>query len=797
VGSALALLSRCDITGDEAIANAAASALAIRFPDESRTAARDLFASTELQPAQRRRSNKGASAASLAFERGGLEGYGALLFARHALASMSEDKRDEIVDVPLCLRRCLDALEKVSRPHGPAYLKQLLHVVALVDFCEDAMRACAEKLAEAILSKAPIEASEAQGADDFGLMDLGVVLLRKCCGLLGATQFRPAKQHALESQCSTRVVLIVSDLCQPLQGDSNGSDDAFSDGNFALRLSVRLQDVNNKIEIRTARRTELAQQKKKAVANEEFIVAEKLKQAAKKNDEELALLQKDHRNVKDQRDCSLLRVLAILKALLRWSNSDVRRDPALKGILDQILRPVVSLPALTPDVELAAVTCICLLCVRDPMTAKGHWGLLMELLRMLRMGGDVTATEKKNHQARAVVAARTLVDCSLVHHSHGEMDRDEVLSAAHALAAVPFASRRVAIDPMMRWLTAFGHIFFEEHLREPVLEVQWALGWMLVEAFKQEIQEDEEEPEAPSPKKPAAKARTRALARGNSWVSKPMTAIAAPEPEEQEDGDDKDDDSEANAVASKVLRFFNLLPKMPGKHSAPMLSLALESVAESGLWRRAVLLQRMVGGTERWVRGFSWPQLFAFTYERLSEKMHFRLWKCSLQLCIASPKNSLLAEVHLALIRHLKVAPPGAGALVREAVSKGADQFALAPLLEKLPGAQGAMPEDAREMLLNREDALEQERERRISLAQLGVHVEAWAPADLPESDFLPPHHRMRGAKGKDLKGEKKAKSTIVPQPMSLGEEYDQQVQEQQPNKRRRVVGKTQTVQSA
>merc|ERR1719336_1378619 len=120
-----------------------------------------------------------------------------------------------------------------------------------------------------------------------------------------------------------------------------------------------------------------------------------------------------------------------------------------------------------------------------------HWGLLMALLRMLREE-NVSLAEKRNHEARASIAARTLVDCCFVHHTHGEMDREEVLSAAHALAAIPCASRRIAIDPMMRWLTAFGHIFFEEHLREPVLEVQWALGWILVEAFKQEIQEEDE-----------------------------------------------------------------------------------------------------------------------------------------------------------------------------------------------------------------------------------------------------------------------------------------------------------------
>jgi len=724
----------------------------------------------------------------MAYERGGLEALGALLFARHALANMSDEKRDELVDVPLVLQRCLEALDQVARPHGALLLKHMVHVAALVDFCEDAMRACAEKLAEAILSRGPTE--QLAGADDFGIMDLGVLLLRKALGLVGAMQLRPAKQQAHESQCSTKVVLIVSDLCQPLQGDAG--DDDLGEGNFAVRLSLKLQDVQSKIAVRTARRGEFAKEKKKAVANEEFIQAEKIKQAAKTNDDELVALQAEEKKLKNDRDVSLLRVLAILKSLLRWSNSDLRRDPALSGILDQILRPVVSLPALSEEVELAAVTSICLLCARDPTTAKSHWGLLMELLRMLRMDEKVTASERRMHQARASVAARTLVDCSLVHHSHGAMDREEVLSAAHALAAVPFASRTVAIEPMMRWLTAFGHIFFEEHLREPVLEVQWALGWMLVEAFKQEVQEDEEEEHA-SPKKPNAAAKGKSLARGNSWVTpNPRTVgAAAPQAEEEEEGDDMDEE-EATAIASKVLRFFNLLPKLPGKHGAPMLSLALESVAESGLWRRGVLLQRFSCGKERWVRGFSWPQLFAFTYERLSEQMHFRLWKCSLQLCVLAPRNALLAEVHLALIRCIKTAPPGAGELVREAVAKGADESALAPLLEKLPGAQGDIPAGAPELLLPREEALELERERRISLSGLGIQVEAWAPAELPEHFNVPPHHRMLlRAKGKEDKaGKKKGINTIVPQPMDVGEDEEEEAPQPAATKRRRCTGK-------
>ena len=63
-----------------------------------------------------------------------------------------------------------------------------------------------------------------------------------------------------------------------------------------------------------------------------------------------------------------------------------------------------------------------------------------------------------------------------------------------------------------------------------------------------------------------------------------------------------EEDAEAIAMASRLAQFFALLPKLPGKHGAPMLSLALESIAESGLWRRGVLLPHNEDGQTRWLR---------------------------------------------------------------------------------------------------------------------------------------------------------------------------------------------------
>ncbi|CAE7688557.1 unnamed protein product [Symbiodinium sp. CCMP2456] len=249
--------------------------------------------------------------------------------------------------------------------------------------------------------------------------------------------------------------------------------------------------------------------------------------------------------------------------------------------------------------------------------------------------------------------------------------------------------KQVVIEPLCGWLLTLGHIFFEEHLKEPVLEVQWALGWMLVEAFKQRRHEEKPQPSA-VPEPPVSRKR------GLSWVSRHpglgFNCQALPEVESVHN------DEEAIAMASRLTQFFALLPKIPGKHGAPMLSLALESVAESGLWRRGVLLPSNEDGQTRWLRlpvpplasqlmgwdvfgNFSWPELFAFVHERLPIEMRFRLWrplgmslvrgralrrlgwqpstrdalplplqhhaniemKCSLQICVSSPALAPLA----------------------------------------------------------------------------------------------------------------------------------------------------------
>lgn len=226
-------------------------------------------------------------------------------------------------------------------------------------------------------------------------------------------------------------------------------------------------------------------------------------------------------------------------------------------------------------------------------------------------------------------------------------------------------------------------------------------------------------------------------------------------------------------MASRLTQFFALLPKIPGKHGAPMLSLALESVAESGLWRRGVLLPSNEDGQTRWLRNFSWPELFAFVHERLPIEMRFRLWRCSLQICVSSPALAPLAEIPFALASAASEAPPGAPELLAEALELGADPEALNPLKLRLP----ALPQKAKKLppaigipsdlatprlLLPPADALAVEAQRRQELAALGVDIEVWAPADVEVPKMVPIHHRMRMGTRK-AKGGEAAKSAEKP----------------------------------
>lgn len=426
-------------------------------------------------------------------------------------------------------------------------------------------------------------------------------------------------------------------------------------------------------------------------------------------------------------------------------------------------------------------------------------------------------------RARAAICARALADCARL---HGQvLERVEIISAASALSAVPFSSRKVVLEPLCAWFLSLGHMFFEEHLKFPVLELQWALGWMLVEAFKQRQKPEENELERKRVQAETAGPGAGQKKRGLSWVTRPEAAATEKVEQAEQPETEESDVIEDIAMASRLTQFFALLPKIPGKHGAPMLSLALESIAESGLWRRGVLLPDTSDGQTRWMRNFSWPELFTFVHERVPPELRFRLWRCSLQICVNSPALAPLAEIPFALAAVAADAPPGAAELLQEALQLGADPDSLAPLQSRLPQLPEAS--DAKKMalppvvgvglpMLGAEgkllfapvDGMNAEKDRRAELAELGINVEAWAPADIEVPKMVPQHHKMRMAQ---RKGPRKGNSlesveTVAPapqenvlplppqtEPAAKKPPETQQEQQQQPEAKRRRVVKKQT----
>jgi len=785
------LLARCDLLGDEALSEAAATNLAVNYPEESGQAAMEWLACKK----------KAASG-----EAAGAEELAVALLSRVWLASEDEEERDEHLNVPALIKRACFALASAQRQDSSSQwqsflLRQLLHVLVMADICDEAMRRQVEELAEAVLTNAPFppvsnELCSDSSSNSPSTLDLGVLLFRRCYSLTQGYQAHTPQYQTLEARCSTRIVLFVSEICQPQ--DEGGSGEAPADQStdtggasadsttFTTRLSLKLQELKTGIREREARKASLAEQKKQAVAQEEFIQAHKLVEDIRKNEVELKQMHEMQKKLVKQRDSNCLRVLAILTSLLRWSNSDITRDQALSESLHQIVQPIIGLPALSQELELSAVMAICYFCVRDGRAAKCHWCLLLELLRSLQQCEEPgkSAPEKRFIRMRASVVASTLSDCARLHG--GALDREMILSAASALAAVPFSARHVVLEPLCSWFLTLGYVFFETHLLEPVLEVQWALGWLLVEAFKQRSLCDAEEVDdamgdgtqeqrivlaegkAPSA---SASASARRRLRGASWVERPKP--------EEDTADEEDDDSpEATVNAVRLTQFFSLTPKLPGKHGAPMLSLAAESVLESGLWRRAALLPRTVDGQTRWLRGFSWPALFSFVHERLPPELRFRLWRSSLQVCVASPELATIAEVPFALLGAAGDAPPGAAELVRDAMDLGADRDTLAVLAGRLPAPQG---DPKVRCLVPQVEAMRMETARREELEELGICINSWVPAELATTpDSVPPHLRMRMGRGK-AKGKAKAENIIQP-PLP-----PQSVMSPEPKRRRRI----------
>jgi len=713
LGGLLPLFARCDLVGDEVLSESAVRAVVKQFPREVGMVSR-----AWLQP----RNNDGH----------GCIGPGdipAALITRAAVAAMDDSERNDVLDMPLLLERARSALLQAaaalpsigdSHSNGDFLLRQLLCILAAADICDEGLRREVADFAESVLRKAPLSpgASSVSGSEcGRTTIDFGLVLLRQTCGLGPQCRLTPNQRQMLEARCSMRAILLVSDLYSPL----NESDSVGAGG--LSGVSSRLAELIKEIDARSKKQEDLVERKQQAILSENYVAAQELKDEANRNSSVLESLRVQHQEFNLARDSLCLRILAIISAALRFSNSIIRRDPALFGTLDSVLRPIVQLPSLSAEVEVAALAAIALFSTHDVETAREHWGFFMALLRRLSADSSMTSTMQSLSLKRATVAARMLADCSRLHvGTAGGLDASEVVGAAIALAVVPYRARELVLQPLCGWLLSCGPYFFDAHLREKVPEVQWALGWMLAESFAQRNVDSESNDGTEVPEVPAAQAR-------------------------------------------QLLQFFSLLPRLPYKHGAAMLLLAAESVVESGLWRRAVLLPQSVCGKTVWLRGFSWPRLFAFVHTLLPSQLRWRLWRCSLQLCISHPELAQLAEVPLALAKVAADAPAGAPELLGAAAALAESPAALAQLRGQLPFV-AASPEAMG--LVPGAEARAAERDRRADLMELGVDIDNWCPGSMEVPTLLPPQHRRflcgagsgRGARAKDPSAARKHKNS-------------------------------------
>jgi len=382
---------------------------------------------------------------------------------------------------------------------------------------------------------------------------------------------------------------------------------------------------------------------------------------------------------------------------LRWTQSDVRKDGVLLGMFTGMIQPILRMKALSEEVNLRALHAIGLFSSIDVELAQFHWGFFTKLVQRLKEQEGKSPEEARTNLRRAMLAAATLSDCARLHGLYGFFDRDQILSAASVLAVVPCESREVSIYPLCGWLMSFGALYFEEHMNNPQPEITWALGWMLTEAFSNKVRE--------------CNASTQ-CSTSNSEEEGCAEAIL-------------------KTQATDIMVFFNILSKHPGRHGEAMLCLAVESVIESGLWRRAVSLPTDAHGSQ-FVRGFSWHKMFEFVRIRLPDEMQLRLWRCCLQVCVTSPALAPWAQIPLALAAGVSNAPPGAAALVKAAMALGADADALMPIVAGLPPLDGVDIAEQEGLLKPRAEAIKAERAHVAELEGLGVKMSEWtSPLDM------------------------------------------------------------------
>lgn len=684
LGGPVQLLGKCDVFTDEFLGEDCASQISLHCREQSAQQAR-----------------KWLSSGGQCFP--GLESHAALL-SRFAFGLMSEDERDDDVDIPAILRMVHQALAAASRsPNKEDFLlRQLLHITSVLDICDEVSRRHLMKLVVDVLRTAPVsevsdipETGNRMKATVHSAMDLGILLLRKSFGIDRSKGHRQAQ----ENQCSAQVMAIIGEVAKVDEKIGNEFDarcemDQSSDSAVPhfIELSKRIETMKTHLADLEERKVTAAKAKMHAVACEDFEAAHREKETLTSVEAELKPLKEQSDKLVTERDGICHRILAVLSSLLKWTQSDIRKDGELLGMFTGLIQPILRMRALSEEVNLRALHAIGLFSSIDVELAQYHWEFFSKLVQRLRDQDRAKSPEEaRTNLRRAMLAGATLADCARLHGLSGYFDRDQVFSAASVLAVVPFESREVSIYPLCGWFMSFGALYFEEHMSNPQLEITWALGWMLTEAFSNKVRE---------------------------------CGLNA---ESQDELSDEFAESKLKTQATDIMVFFNILAKHPGRHGEAMLCLAVEAVIESGLWRRAVSTPTDVHNFQ-FQRGFSWPKMFEFVRIRLPSEMLLRLWRCCLQVCVTSPALAPWAQIPLSLAAAVGNAPAGALDLVKAAIALGADADALSPIVAALPTRGEGDVQEQTSLLKTRTQAVKAEQALVADLQAKGVRISEWTP---------------------------------------------------------------------
>jgi hypothetical protein len=391
LGGPVQLLSKCDLFSDEFLGEDCASQLAQHVRVQSaQQACQWLRSGGQCFP--------------------GLEREAALL-TRYSLGLMSDDERDDAGDIPNILRMVQEALLAASAAPAKSdfFLRQLLHIVAVLDFCDEGSRRQLAKLTVDVLSSAPVadisaipESGNRMKAQVHTVIDLALLLLRKCFGF----DRNQGRRQAQENLISERVMAVIGDVVKVRMDNVSQADDTQDSEPHFSALSRKLEAISTEINELDVRKVAYSDAKSTAIQSEDFEEAHRQKELLAEVEGTLKPLKDQHSVFLAERDGICHRILAIVSALLKWTHSDIRKDGVLLGMLTGVVRPILKMKALSEELNLRALHSIGLFCSIDVELAQNHWDFFTRLVSNLRELSGADFKAKRTNLRRAMLAAR-------------------------------------------------------------------------------------------------------------------------------------------------------------------------------------------------------------------------------------------------------------------------------------------------------------------------------------------------------------------------------------------------------